>query len=522
MRALVGGYGAGADVGETVRVVVRLRPPPLGMESSAVAKCKDPTSTEVRTRAGETLTYRFDLCCHPGFQQLDVWRLSGVRQLLDSVLDGFSATIFAYGPTGSGKTYTMSGLAESGSDRELDEMWRGRERASLLEQDGIVPRAVHYLFDRLRALGKDARVRASYAEIYNEHVYDLLNVQDKALPVRQNALRGFYCQGLLELECLSLDDVMEVVREGSRNRRRAAHDLNQDSSRSHSILTLHVQTGDGGARRLGKACFVDLAGSERLKQSRSLNVAEVASINRSLFVLAKVMSALADEAAVAAAIAAGEGRPEDFGDGVFVPYRDSTLTMLLKDALGGASRTLMFCCLNPCTPNADEAQATLAYANRVRDVTNAPLRRVDARADAQEALEALRRDVAALREENKRLRDREAEREDGGATALQASARRIAQLEAEAKALRERVGALEGQRDALQRRLDVAAEPPPALRAQAPRPSSSPVRVVRSLRAGDPGSRAEAAAGGARDAAVAAAGGELPCGPPAGGLHRSG
>ncbi|RLN49238.1 hypothetical protein BBJ29_003882 [Phytophthora kernoviae] len=271
--------------------------------------------------------FQFDLCASEDLSQGQFFRASGVIPLLESVVDGYLATIFAYGQTGSGKTYSMSGLDELlvGTGPRVERVKISVNTTEL--SDGLIPRALKHLFTLLEQAPSEVKtvVRASYCEIYNEQVFDLLNPGSGSLNVRWNARAGFYVQDLLVVRCDSLSDVLAVVDEGHRNRRVSGHGMNADSSRSHSLLTVHVdrtethESDSGGSRgvtRYGKMSFVDLAGSERLKETRSTNAEETSNINRSLLTLGKVISALAASSSTARANNAITGANN------FIPYRD--------------------------------------------------------------------------------------------------------------------------------------------------------------------------------------------------------
>ncbi|KAG3136792.1 hypothetical protein PI126_g17660 [Phytophthora idaei] len=202
----------------------------------------------------------------------------------------------------------MSGLDELLAGTELRSERMGAPNNAMDLSDGLIPRALKHLFSLLEQAPIDVKtvVRASYCEIYNEQVFDLLNPESGALNVRWNARASFYVQDLLVVRCDSLSDVLAVVAEGHRNRHVASHSMNADSSRSHSLLTVHVdrtETHDldsgksHGVTRYGKMSFVDLAGSERLKETKSSNAEETSNINRSLLTLGKVISALAASSA---------------------------------------------------------------------------------------------------------------------------------------------------------------------------------------------------------------------------------
>lgn len=219
-----------------------------------------------------------------------------------------------------------------------------------------------------------------------------------SLAVRWNIRNGFFVQDLFVVECEVLQDVMAVVSEGHRNRRIGSHELNKDSSRSHSILTVHLESetidpDDGHPLvKFGKIVFVDLAGSERLKDTRSegMTLTETGAINRSLFTLSKVISALAD--------AAKKKKPKKSN---FVPYRDSKLTKLLMDSLGGTSMTLMIACVSPSSHYMDETISTLNYATRANKIQNKPMVQMDPK---EQLIYNLRQEIKLLRMENNYLR----------------------------------------------------------------------------------------------------------------------
>ena len=237
-------------------------------------------------------------------------------------------------------------------------------------------------------------VRASYSEIYNEALYDLLCFDQRQLSLRWDPVNGFHAPDLTLIPCATLYEAQEVVSKGLRRRRVGSHALNVESSRSHAILTIHIdatptspESPDFGSKRMGKVVFVDLAGSERLKDSQSEGVAmrETANINRSLFMLGKVISALASGA-----------------KGAVVPYRESKLTKLLMDSLGGSALALMIACCSPSEQHLEETLSTLNYATRAKNIKNAPAIQMDPQAAA---LASLRREVKLLRHENAFLRE---------------------------------------------------------------------------------------------------------------------
>lgn len=237
-------------------------------------------------------------------------------------------------------------------------------------------------------------IRTSYSEIYNEALYDLLCFDQRQLSLRWDPVKSFHAPDLTLQECATLQDAQEVVACGLRHRRVGSHSLNLESSRSHTILTVYIdaapvrpEAADFGSTRMGKVVFVDLAGSERLKDSHSEGIAmrETASINRSLFMLGKVISSLASGA-----------------KGSVVPYRESKLTKLLMDSLGGSALSLMIACCSPSIVHLEETLSTLSYATRAKNIKNAPAVQMDPQ---QAALAALRRELKVLRAENAYLRD---------------------------------------------------------------------------------------------------------------------
>ncbi|EQC26091.1 hypothetical protein SDRG_16043 [Saprolegnia diclina VS20] len=375
----------------TVRVIVRTRP----LNAAEAARGEAPVlrfSSNNRTElqvvsagaGGRELvrSFQFDVCASEEVAQSEFFELSGVTALLDSALEGYLATVFAYGQTGSGKTYSMSGLDEKIEKRDR------RHEAS----DGLIPRSIRYLYDAIEAqTSTKYTLKASYCEIYNEQAYDLLNPASGTLNIRWNDRNGFYVQNLLVVQCDSIDDVVAVVDEGHKNRRVGSHEMNKDSSRSHSILTLlldqeAVDPTDGHAvGKFGKISFVDLAGSERLRDTKSSKTDETSSINKSLMTLGKVISALGAKGGVAA-------------NATFVPYRDSKLTKLLMDSLGGQSLTLMVACVSPAPCFLEDTLSTLNYATRAKNIQNKPT----VQTDPKESL------ISGLRHENQLLRSENA------------------------------------------------------------------------------------------------------------------
>jgi len=344
----------------------------------------------------------FDMTCDGSTSQQEFFDRSGIKTMLNAALDGYAATVFAYGQTGSGKTYTMSGL-----DEKLDRKGKGGHAPTddditlISEESGLVPRSFQYLTEEIARResskpGLKYFLRASYMELYNEQLRDLLNLNSEELMIRQRSIPGsdvasFFVQGLTVVNCeLGAADLHAVALEGHKNRTVASHNLNEDSSRSHSILTVYVEcryqeqdesgemdgsaSGKGGEAiqwvRYGKISFIDLAGSENLKTSGITggeHLKETANINKSLFALGTVISTLGD-------ISTGKKSKN-----TFVPYRNSKLTMLLADSLGGRALTMMIACASPAAASVEETKRTLAYAATTRNIQNKPEIAVDPR-----------------------------------------------------------------------------------------------------------------------------------------------
>ncbi|KAJ3140881.1 Kinesin- protein 12 [Physocladia obscura] len=347
---------------------------------------------------------------HEDADQDSVFANSGVADLVSQAIRGYAATIFAFGQTGSGKTFTITG-PELGWNEHPDRL-------------GIIPRALQLLFQELDTLRSSSSpspsrdqtettntkftVHATYLEIYNELVQDLLSplssptVAASSLPVRWTAEKGFYVENAICVECMDLDDCMAVLEEGLRNRTTGAHRLNEYSSRSHSIMTVYVESCNDASidscdvsqqqsrvLKTGKISFVDLAGSERVRESRAKGdtLTETMSINKSLLTLGNCISALSDPKKRAG----------------HIPYRDSNLTKLLSDSLGGSGLALMIACISPSAVNLQESLKTLRYAARARRIRNRPSIHLIHPSDQRGVL-ALRREVHGLRRENAALR----------------------------------------------------------------------------------------------------------------------
>ncbi|XP_067165568.1 kinesin-like protein KIF12 isoform X2 [Apteryx mantelli] len=370
---------AGRDT--RLRVVVRVRPLTCTEtrrgDRQVVHSLGD--STVHVSAARHDATFGFSAVFDSGTSQEAVFEGSGMRQLVELAIDGFACTVFAFGQTGSGKTYTLMGpLVQS----------EAQPAAPCLL--GLMQRSFACLLEQSRSRGAGLALSASYVEIYNEQVRDLLSPGPPcALPLRWSKSRGFYVENQLSVEFESLEAIADLLLEGSRRRRSSAHALNRHSSRSHALLTVHVHSRAPSAcpSKQGTLCFVDLAGSERVKDTGStgeLSV-EANNINRSLLALGHCISSLA--------------KPR--GKRTHIPYRDSKLTRLLARSLGGSGITLMVACISPSSRCLSETMSTLHYASRARRVTTRP---VANRVSREKLLQTLEEEIQALQLENLSLR----------------------------------------------------------------------------------------------------------------------
>ncbi|KAG5480882.1 hypothetical protein LSCM4_06451 [Leishmania orientalis] len=328
------------------------------------------------------------------------------KPIVGNTLDGYNGCVFAYGQTGSGKTFTMLGYAPSTSDirarkGSLPSMTNSTESNTPLEGtgesfdiddgddvvdktgldpnelQGIIPRACTDLFDGLRAKrAKDSdftyRVEVSYYEIYNEKVFDLIRPQRNTdLRIRNSPNSGPFIEGLTWKLMSKEEDVARVIRKGMQERHTAATKFNDRSSRSHAILTFNIvqlsmDDSDNAFQMRSKLNLVDLAGSERTGAAgaEGNEFHDGVKINQSLTVLGRVIDRLADLS-------------QSKGGGVSIPYRESNLTWVLSDSIGGNSQTAMIATISPHSINYDEMRQTIMYACRAQQVLNKARRNVD-------------------------------------------------------------------------------------------------------------------------------------------------
>ncbi|XP_046837020.1 kinesin-like protein KIF13B isoform X2 [Vespa crabro] len=376
---------------DKIKVAVRVRPfnrreLELGtqcvVEMSAQQTILQHPTTMDKIDRNKPKTFAFDHCFYslePGSEKFAsqeiVFDALG-RDILDNAFQGYNACIFAYGQTGSGKSYTMMGSGD---------------------QKGIIPRLCDNLFDMIAKQQSSQltfKVEVSYMEIYNEKVHDLLDPKPNkhSLKVREHNVLGPYVDGLSQLAVTSFQDIDNLMAEGNKSRTVAATNMNSESSRSHAvfsvILTQTLTDSKSGVsgEKVSRMSLVDLAGSERAVKTGAVGdrLKEGSNINKSLTTLGLVISKLADQNS-------GGNKNRD----KFVPYRDSVLTWLLKDNLGGNSKTVMVATISPAADNYEETLSTLRYADRAKRIVNHAVVNEDPNA---RIIRELRQEVEALKE----------------------------------------------------------------------------------------------------------------------------
>ena len=305
--------------------------------------------------------------------------------IVDEVLDGFSCTIFAYGQTGTGKTFTMEGGPRQSDDGK-----------KLSAEAGVIPRSIKQIFDFITASDTDCTVKVTFLELYNEELTDLLGADNKEDDCKLRLLEdrgGVVVHGLEEVIVKSAAEIYQVLDRGTAKRRTAATLLNNRSSRSHSVftITIHIKEVTPGAEdviKTGKLNLVDLAGSENISRSgaKDSRAREAGSINQSLLTLGRVITALVEHSG-------------------HVPYRDSKLTRLLRDSLGGRTKTCVIATIAPTSVCQEETISTLDYAHRAKNIRNRPEvnQKISKTAMLKEMvaeIERLRQDLVCTRDKN--------------------------------------------------------------------------------------------------------------------------
>ncbi|XP_010520703.1 PREDICTED: kinesin-like protein KIN-5C [Tarenaya hassleriana] len=389
------------EKGVNVQVLLRCRPfseEELRNNAPQVVTCND-FQREVAVSqniAGKHIdrVFTFDKVFGPSAQQKDLYE-QAVVPIVNEVLEGFNCTIFAYGQTGTGKTYTMEGecrRAKSGLNGELP------------AGAGVIPRAVKQIFDTLEGQQAEYSVKVTFLELYNEEITDLLapeeiskvsleDKQKKQLPLMEDGKGGVLVRGLEEEIVASASEIFTLLERGSAKRRTAETLLNKQSSRSHSLfsITIHIKEATPEGEELikcGKLNLVDLAGSENISRSgaRDGRAREAGEINKSLLTLGRVINALV----------------EHLGH---IPYRDSKLTRLLRDSLGGRTKTCIIATVSPAVHCLEETLSTLDYAHRAKHIKNKPevnqkMMKSTLIKDLYGEIERLKAEVYAAREKN--------------------------------------------------------------------------------------------------------------------------
>ncbi|CAM6105350.1 unnamed protein product [Calypogeia fissa] len=369
----------GPDSG--VKVIIRMRPLNEKEEQEEATKIVHKIASDAVTLGDQQFTY--DAIAGEGASQQDVFEMVG-SPMVENCLAGFNSSIFAYGQTGSGKTHTMMGLATDPDSSSLPSDHRG-----------LTPRVIERLFSRMQQeeelhidKGLRYQCRCSFLEIYNEQITDLLDPTQRNLQIREDTKTGVYVDNLTEEYVSDVDDVTRLLLKGFTNRRTGATIMNNESSRSHSVFTCVIESrfknlAEGGSSvRSSRMNLVDLAGSERQKQSGAAGerLKEAGNINKSLSQLGNVINILAEVAQT--------GRLRH------IPYRDSRLTFLLQESLGGNAKLAMICAVSPASSCRSETLSTLRFAQRAKAVQNKAV-----------VNEETSSDVGLLREQIRQLKD---------------------------------------------------------------------------------------------------------------------
>ncbi|XP_062135052.1 kinesin-like protein Klp61F [Drosophila sulfurigaster albostrigata] len=376
---------------QNIQVYVRVRPlnsRERCIRSAEVVDVQPPKEIVTRHTVDSKLTkkFTFDRTFGPDSRQCDVYS-TVVAPLIEEVLAGYNCTVFAYGQTGTGKTHTMVG----NECAELKSSWEDDSDI------GIIPRALSHLFDELRMMELEYTMRISYLELYNEELCDLLSTDDnvKIRIFDDSSKKGsVIIQGLEEIPVHSKDDVYKLLEKGKERRKTATTLMNAQSSRSHTVFSIVVHIRENGIDgeemlKIGKLNLVDLAGSENVSKAgneKGIRVRETVNINQSLLTLGRVITALVDRAP-------------------HVPYRESKLTRLLQESLGGRTKTSIIATISPGHKDIEETLSTLEYAHRAKNIQNKPevnqkLTKKTVLKEYTDEIDKLKRDLMAARDKN--------------------------------------------------------------------------------------------------------------------------
>ncbi|ONI00428.1 hypothetical protein PRUPE_6G088500 [Prunus persica] len=384
------------DKGVNVQVLVRCRPlseDEMRVHTPVVISCHESRRevSAIQNIANKQIdrTFAFDKVFGPASQQKELYD-QAVSPIVNEVLEGYNCTIFAYGQTGTGKTYTMEGGAR-------------KKNGEFPSDAGVIPRAVKQIFDILEAQVAEYSMKVTFLELYNEEISDLLApdestkfIDDKSkkpIALMEDGKGGVFVRGLEEEIVCTANEIYKILEKGSAKRRTAETLLNKQSSRSHSIfsITIHIKecTPEGEEMiKCGKLNLVDLAGSENISRSgaREGRAREAGEINKSLLTLGRVINALVEHSG-------------------HVPYRDSKLTRLLRDSLGGKTKTCIIATVSPSIHCLEETLSTLDYAHRAKNIKNKPevnqkMMKSALIKDLYSEIDRLKQEVYAAREKN--------------------------------------------------------------------------------------------------------------------------
>uniref|UniRef100_A0A8C5IF10 Kinesin family member 4A n=1 Tax=Junco hyemalis TaxID=40217 RepID=A0A8C5IF10_JUNHY len=345
------------EKGIPVRVALRCRPLVPKETSEGCQTCLSFVPGEPQVVVGNDKAFTYDYVFDPSVEQEEVFN-TAVSPLVRGIFKGYNATVLAYGQTGSGKTYSMGGTYTANQEHE--------------PSVGVIPRVIKLLFEEKQQRHDwDFVLKVSYLEIYNEDILDLLCPSRERSPIsiREDPKEGIKIVGLTERNVTCAQETVSCLEQGNNCRTVGSTAMNSQSSRSHAIFTIFIDQKKKNDKNCSFHCklhLVDLAGSERQKKTKAEGdrLKEGININRGLLCLGNVISALGEENK----------------KGGFVPYRDSKLTRLLQDSLGGNSHTLMIACVSPADSNLEETLNTLRYADRARKIKNKPIVNVDPQA----------------------------------------------------------------------------------------------------------------------------------------------
>ncbi|CAK1545382.1 unnamed protein product [Leptosia nina] len=386
--------GSRKDKNQNIQVFVRLRPlnqREKDIRSLGVVEVLNGREVIVRqsNQSSHNKKFTFDRAFPPQSKQVEIYQ-EVVSPLIEEVLAGYNCTVFAYGQTGTGKTHTMVGEAA-----QSETTWQSDPQA------GIIPRALSQLFDELRLTNTEYTVRVSYLELYNEELFDLLSSSEdnSKLRIYEDVTRkgSNIVNGLEEITVYNKNEVYKIMAQGQERKRVASTLMNAQSSRSHTVFTIVVHMKENSPEgeelvKIGKLNLVDLAGSENISKAGSDNPAkrerarECVNINQSLLTLGRVITALV------------ERHPH-------IPYRESKLTRILQESLGGRTKTSIIATVSPGHKDLEETLSTLEYANRAKNIQNKPevnqkMTKKAILKEFAEEIDKLKRDLQAARDKN--------------------------------------------------------------------------------------------------------------------------